>query len=303
MFSKIKTKQSMNKYLNTTKLIKQAKAIVIGAGAGLSTAAGFEYDGPRFDKYFFDFKEKYGIQDMYSGGFYRYPTQEEYWAFWSRNIWINRYVPAPKDTYRRLLDLIRDKNYFVITTNVDHQFQEAGFDKKRLFYTQGDLGLFQSSHKGDENTYDNYELIRKMILAQGFQIENNGNLKVSDTNLKMKIPTSLVPQIDHLPAKLNLRVDDTFVEDKGWHQALERYQSFLKGNESKNVLYLELGVGMNTPGIIKYPFWQLTIQNPSAHYVSVNQGQVLIAKQIVDRSVAFSEDINSVLKKLLLMIN
>lgn len=298
MSLKIKTKQSMNKYLDTLRLIKQADAIVIGAGSGLSTAAGFEYDGPRFDKYFFDFKEKYGIQDMYSGGFYQYPTQEEYWAFWSRVIWINRYAPAPKDTYRRLLDLARDKNYFVITTNVDHQFQKAGFAKKRLFYTQGDYGLFQSSYPNDKNTYDNYELVRQMILAQGFTIKKDGNLRVPDANLKMKIPTSLVPKINNLPVKLNLRVDDTFVEDKGWHQALKEYQKFLKENMAKNVLYLELGVGMNTPVIIKYPFWQLTIQNPLAHYVSVNQGHVWVADQIVNRSITFSEDINCFLQKL-----
>lgn len=278
-------------------LINEADAIVIGAGSGLSTAAGFEYSGSRFEKYFSDLKQRYGIEDMYTGGFYQYPTPEAYWAFWSRSIWINRYAPAPKDTYCKLFGLVKDKNYFVITTNVDHQFQKAGFDKKRLFYTQGDYGLFESAVSSVKHTYNNYETVRKMVLAQGFKINEDESLKLP-ADIKAKIPTELIPKIEHLPVKLNLRIDDTFVEDEGWHLAAERYQKFLKENISKKVLYLELGVGMNTPAIIKYPFWQLTLQNLAAHYASVNQGEIMIAEQILDRSIGISADIDVVLDEL-----
>lgn len=301
MYSKTKTKKFMKNYSNKIEKLKElinlADAVVIGAGSGLSTVAGFEYDGERFERYFADFKQKYGIEDMYTGGFYQYPKPEEYWAFWSRNIWINRYAPALKDTYNKLFDLIKDKNYFVITTNVDHQFQKAGFDKKRLFYTQGDYGLFESAVSSVKHTYNNYEAVRKMILAQGFKINEDGSLGVP-ADVKLKVPTEFIPKIDHLPAKLNLRIDDTFVEDEGWRQSAERYQEFLKENMFKKVLYLELGVGMNTPAIIKYPFWQLTLQNLAAHYASVNQGEIMIAEQILDRSIGISADIDVVLDEL-----
>ena len=148
-------------------VLEEADAVIIGAGAGLSTSAGFVYDGERFQKYFGDFKEKYGFRDMYSGGFYPYDTLEEHWAYWSRYIWINRYADAPKPVYDELLALVKDKDYFVLTTNVDHCFQKAGFDKERLFYTQGDYGLFQCSVPCHKKTYDNEEIIRKMIEAQG----------------------------------------------------------------------------------------------------------------------------------------
>lgn len=233
--------------------LANADAVVIGAGSGLSTAAGYTYSGERFEKYFADFERKYGFRDMYSGGFYPYQTMEEFWGYWCRNIWINRYAPIPSDLYGRLLALVKDKDYFVLTTNVDHCFQRSGFDKKRLFYTQGDYGLFQSSSPGKEakkRTYDNYEVIRRMILSEGYQIEKNGELIVpKNTKIRMTVPSDLVPVCpdDGKLMTTNLRCDDSFVEDEGWHQAAERYQEFLRRHERLRVLYLELGVGMNTP--------------------------------------------------------
>ena len=258
--------------------------MVIGAGAGLSTAAGFAYNGERFKKYFSDFAEKYGIKDMYSGGFYPFPTQEEFWAYWSRYIYINRYMDAPKPVYDDLLKLVADKDYFVITTNVDHCFQKAGFDKKRLFYTQGDYGLFQCSEPCCQETFDNESVIRQMIERQ----EN------------MKVPTELLPVCPHCgkPLTMNLRSDDKFVEDEGWHKAAERYENFLRTRAGGKILFLELGVGYNTPIIIKYPFWQMTAKNPNATYVCINQGQAVYPQEIERQSVCINADIGQVLQSL-----
>ena len=214
--------------------LKEADTVVIGAGAGLSTAAGFVYAGERFERYFSDFKEKYGFNDMYSGGFYPYSTPEEKWAFWSHYIWINRYAPIPTDLYERLLELVKDKDYFVITTNVDHRFQRAGFDKKRLFYTQGDYGLFQSCDPSGitaHKTYENREIIREMIISQGFEIAEDGNLIIPEgKELAMTIPSGLIP----------------YCPDDGWHEASQRYSQFLQSHRNTGTLYLELGVGYNT---------------------------------------------------------
>ena len=258
--------------------------MVIGAGAGLSTAADFTYNGERFKKYFSDFAEKYDIKDMYSGGFYPFATPEEHWAYWSRYIYINRYTDAPKPIYDDLLKLVADKDYFVITTNVDHCFQKAGFDKKRLFYTQGDYGLFQCSEPCCQETFDNESVIRQMIERQ----EN------------MKIPTELLPTCPHCgkPMTMNLRCDDTFVEDDGWHKAAERYENFLRTRAGGKILFLELGVGYNTPIIIKYPFWQMTAKKPNATYVCINQGQAVYPQEIKRQSVCINADIGQVLQSL-----
>ena len=284
--------------------LTNADAVVIGAGSGLSTAAGYTYSGERFEKYFADFERKYGFRDMYSGGFYPYQTMEEFWGYWCRNIWINRYAPIPSDLYGRLFALVKDKDYFVLTTNVDHCFQRSGFDKKRLFYTQGDYGLFQSSSPDKEaknRTYDNYEVIRRMILAEGYQIEKNGELIVpKDTKIRMTVPSDLVPVCpdDGQLMTTNLRCDDSFVEDEGWHQAAERYQEFLRRHERLRVLYLELGVGMNTPVIIKFPFWEYTKKNPNAFYACVNLGEAGCSREIVKRSVCIDKGIGEVLNML-----
>ena len=284
--------------------LTNADAVVIGAGSGLSTAAGYTYSGERFEKYFSDFERKYGFRDMYSGGFYPYQTMEEFWGYWCRNIWINRYAPIPSDLYGRLLALVKDKDYFVLTTNVDHCFQRSGFDKKRLFYTQGDYGLFQSSSPGGaakNKTYDNYKAIRRMILYEGYQIGNNEELIIpKSTEIRMTVPSDLVPVCpdDGKLMTTNLRCDDSFVEDEGWHQAAERYQDFQRRHERLRVLYLELGVGMNTPVIIKFPFWEYTKKNPNAFYACVNLGEAGCDREILKRSVCIDAGIGEVLEAL-----
>ncbi len=257
--------------------IADADAVLIGAGAGLSTAAGFTYSGERFERYFSDFIQKYHFRDMYSGGFYPFSAPEEKWAYWSRYIFINRYTDAPKPVYRKLLDLVQDKDYFVLTTNVDHCFQKAGVDKARLFYTQGDYGLFQCSTPCHRRTYDNEETVRKMIAEQK----------------DMRIPSALVPRCPKCgePMTMNLRSDDRFVEDLGWNEAASRYVNWVQAHDGKKLLLFELGVGSNTPGIIKYPFWRLTAQNPNATYVCINFGEAECPKQIEDRAILVNADL------------
>lgn len=264
--------------------LSEADTVLIGAGAGLSAAAGFTYSGKRFEQYFHDFHEKYGITDMYSGGFYPFQSLEEYWAWWSRQIWANRFQDAPEPLYRQLLELVRGKDYFVLTTNVDHQFQRAGFDKNRLFYTQGDYGLWQCSEPCLEKTYDNETAVRQMLAEQK----------------DMKIPAELVPRCPACgkPMTMNLRCDNTFVQDEGWYEAQGRYTAFLRRCEKSRVLFLELGVGMNTPGIIKYPFWQFAAKNPNAVYACVNQGEAFAPRGIAGRSICIDSDIGGVLKTL-----
>ena len=262
----------------------QADAVVIGAGSGLSASAGFTYGGERFFKYFGDFAEKYGIRDMYSGGFYPYKTLEEYWAWWSRHIYYNRYVEPPVPVYQRLLELVKEKDYFVITTNVDHCFQKAGFDKERLFYTQGDYGLWQCSGPCHQETYDNEEQVRQMIAEQN----------------DMRIPAELIPYCPRCgkPMTMNLRSDAAFVEDAGWHRAARRYEAFIGRMDGGRVLFWELGVGANTPVIIKYPFWRMTHQNPEAVYACVNYGEAYAPREIAGRSICIDGDIGETLKQL-----
>ncbi len=265
-------------------LLWQADAVLAGAGAGLSTSAGFTYSGERFRMYFSDFEKKYGFHDMYSGGFYPYASLEEYWAYWSRYIYVNRYMDAPKPVYETLLELIKEKDYFVLTTNVDHCFQKSGFEKKRLFYTQGDYGLFQCSEPCCQETWENEEIIDRMVREQ------------SD----MRVPAGLVPHCPHCgrPMTMNLRADDSFVQDEGWYRAAERYQDFLRRHAHGRILYLELGVGYNTPGIIKYPFWQETYRNPEAFYVCLNLGDAAAPGEIAERSLCIDGDIGEILEEL-----
>ncbi|MGN8764337.1 SIR2 family NAD-dependent protein deacylase [Hornefia butyriciproducens] len=281
-----------------------ADAVIIGAGAGLSVSAGYVYTGERFDKYFGDFAAKYHFSDMYSGGFYPYPDKETFWSFWSRYIWINRYAPIPNDTYDMLLKLVKDKDYFVLTTNVDHCFQRSGFDKRRLFYTQGDYGLLQSADPhgaSAHKTYENKEIIRKMVLAQGYEIaEDNELLVPENAEIAMRIPTELIPYCpdDGEPMTTNLRADDSFVEDKGWYRAAERYSEFLREHENRKVLFLECAVGMNTPGIIKFPFWRMTAQWPDATYACLNCGEAYAPKEIREKSICIDSDIRRILSLL-----
>ena len=278
----------MNEYYQTIEEIKkkldEADAVIIGAGAGLSTAAGYTYTGERFDKYFSDFKEKYGFDNMYYGGFYPYNSYEEFWAFWSRYVYINRYMPIPKNTYSLLFDLIKDKDYFVLTTNVDHCFQRSGFDKERRFYTQGDYGLFQCSVPCHKKTYDNEEIIREM----------------HEKEKDMKVPTELIPKcpVCGKPMTMNLRSDDTFVEDDGWLKAYQHYVEFTELHKGKKTVFLELGVGYNTPVIIKYPFWQMTAENPDATYICINTEEGTIPEKIEKQSIVLDCDIHKVLHDL-----
>ena len=265
--------------------IKTADAVVIGACAGLSSSAGFIYSGERFTKYFSDFIEKYHFKDMYSGGFYPFETLEEHWAYWSRYIYINRYMDAPNDTYKRLLEFVKNKDYFVLTTNVDHQFQKAGFDKKRLFCTQGDYGLFQCSERCHDKTYDNEEVIRKMVAEQK----------------NMRISSELVPKCPECgkPMTTNLRADDKFVQNEGWYKASERYADFIRRHEGMHILFLELGVGFNTPVIIKYPFWQMTAKNPNAVYSCINFDEAFCPEELKKQSICINGDIAEVLRDMM----
>lgn len=288
MSSRIAISRSTGSYSDNIERLKSAlasaDAVVIGAGAGLSTSAGFTYSGERFERFFSDFGKKYGFKDMYSGGFYPYKTQEEFWGFWSRYIFVNRYMDPPKPVYEDLLELVRDKDYFVITTNVDHCFQKAGFDKKRLFYTQGDYGLFQCSEPCHNSTYDNEQVIRDMVSAQ------------SD----MRVPAELHPKcpVCGKPMTMNLRSDDKFVEDEGWHEAAQRYQNFMRTRRGK-VLLLELGVGWNTPMIIKYPFWQLAAKDENVTYACINFGEAVCPTDIEKQSICIDGDIGQIIKELL----
>ena len=286
MYSRNETKKSTesSSIEGLKSALETADAILVGAGAGLSASAGLTYSGERFERYFSDFYQKYGISDMYSGGFYPFGTLEEYWAWWSRHIFYNRYVDAPIPVYRELLSLVEGKDYFVLTTNVDHQFQRAGFDKQRLFYTQGDYGLWQCSKACHNRTYDNELLVRQMVARQR----------------DMKIPTELVPHcpVCGAPLTMNLRCDDTFVQDRGWYAAAERYSNFVRQHSHGKILYLELGVGTNTPGIIKYPFWKFTLENPEAVYACINQRQAYAPREISERSICLDADIHTVLRTL-----
>ena len=233
--------------------IQSADAVVIGAGAGLSTSAGFVYTGDRLMKWFGDFVRAYNIPDMYSGGFMVMRLAPEIsWAYWARYIYINRYMDPPKPVYENLLKLMNGKDYFVITTNVDHCFQKAGFDKKRLFYTQGDYGLFQTADGRNGKTYDNEEWVMQAMEAQGFVRDEDGVFQVPENGeLKMCIPTELIPKCpdDGSDMAMNLRADDTFVQDDGWYAASDRYSEYLRRHKNMKVLFLDAGCGFNTPVI------------------------------------------------------
>ena len=288
MFSQKKTMSStedcLAEIIRLRDALKAADAVVIGAGAGLSTAAGFTYTGERFEKYFSDFIEKYGFTDMYSGGFFPFETPEEFWAYWSRYIYCNRYTDVSNGVYKKLFELVKNKNYFVLTTNVDHQFQKAGFDKNRLFYTQGDYGLFQCSEPCHNETYDNEKMIRKMFADQK----------------NMRIPTELVPKCPKCgkPMTMNLRSDDNFVQDEGWYRANKRYSEFIRRHSGAKILFLELGVGFNTPVIIKFPFWKMTAENPSAVYACINYGEACCHEEIKEQSICLNMDISEAIDRL-----
>ena len=281
--------------------LETADAVVIGAGAGLSTAAGLTYSGERFEKIFFDFIERFGIPDMYSGGFWPFPDAETRWAWWARHIYFNRYIDPPKPVYADLLAAVKDKDCFVITTNVDHQFRRAGFARSRLFYTQGDYGLFQDAQGRGGRTWDNEDWVMLAMEAQGFVRNEYGVFRVpDDQKLSMRIPHDLIPK-DPLTGRdvaMNLRADDSFVEDEGWHRASANYAAFLRQQEGRHVLFWEMGVGNNTPVIIKYPFWAMTAENPRAVYACLNRSKAACPNAIKDRSICIGGDIGDALNGL-----
>ena len=273
----------IDKISKAINLICDTKIILIGAGAGFSASAGYTYSGERFKKYFADFEEKFGFQDMYSGGFYPYETAGEFWAFWARNILCNRYDQPESTVHKKLLEIVKDKDYFVLTTNVDHLFQNNGFDKSKLFYTQGDYGLFQCPTPCHNKTYDNENLVREM----------NAHEK------NLSVPEKYFPRCPKCGEVMttNLRVDDLFVEDEGWKIHSYYYQKFLQKHTDSEIVYLELGVGANTPGIIKYPFWRFTLNNPKAHYICVNKGEIYFPEELAKQGIGIDSDIADFLNK------
>ena len=284
--------------------ISTSKAIIIGAGAGLSTSAGFLMSGERFDKYFFDFKKKYNIQDMYSGSFYPYSNKAEFWAFMSRNIYLNRFTPMPKNTYNILYEIFKDKNYFILTTNADHLFQKAGFDKNKLYYMQGDMGLLQCKKPCHFKNYDNYDTIKNMLIDQGFNFDEKGEL-IPSSNIKSEISENLKPKCPECGGEmdLNLRGGYNFVQDEGWYKHQQLYTDFIDKYKNDDILYIEIGVGYDTPSIIKYNFWNKVAYNKKAKFVSINLEKNDVPEKIKNRSLIITGDANEILNKIFTLIN
>lgn len=275
---------SNNNIQKLKKLLKETDTIVIGAGSGLSTSAGMLYSGPEFQKNFADFIKKYNFHDLFTASFHDFKDPQEFWAFWSRLIHYERYTMPPKPVYQKLYSLVKNKNYFVITTNVDHFFQRTGFDKKKLFYTQGDYGLVQCKTPCHQKNYENQDFIEKMFATQK----------------DMKVDKNLIPKCPKCGGSMypNLRAGDNFVEDEGWHQAAERYHNFLEKNKNGKIIFLDLGSGMNTPAIFKFPFMKMTLNNKNATYVSINLGEAVTFDNIKERSICINMDIGEVLEQL-----
>ena len=285
-------------------LISSSKAILIGAGAGLSTSAGFDSSGEIFHKYFFDFEKKYKITDTYSGSFYPFPKKSEFWAFMSRNIYLMRFSPSPKKTYNILYEIFKNKNYFILTTNVDHLFQKAGFDKNRLYYTQGDMGLIQCKKPCHFKNYENYNLIKDMLIDQGFSFDSNGELVVGN-NIKSEISEELIPKCPVCGGEMdfNLRGGYNFVQDDGWFEHRKLYDDFKTKYKNDDILYIELGVGYDTPSIIKYNFWNQVKNNKKAKYISINLEKDEIPEEIKNRSLLLIGDADEIINKIYGLIN
>lgn len=264
--------------------IHEADFMVIGAGAGLSDAAGIKYVGPRFTENFQPFIEKYHFTDLYTSSFYPFKTEEERWAYWAKHISLNRYEIGATQLYKDLLKLVQHKEYFVITTNVESQFQKAGFDPKRTFCVQGDYSFLQCANACHPKLYYNEELVSEMIK------------KTTDC----KIPAELVP---HCPVcggamDVNLRKDGYFVEDENWELSNKRYSAFLKKAGQGKITLLELGVGFNTPGVIRYPFENLTYRNESASLIRLNKNHPLGPAENEKRTISFTEEMDTVINTL-----
>ena len=272
------------KILEVKNLINEADYILIGAGSGLSTAAGLEYFGESFEKNFKEFIEKYNFPDLYSASFYDFNTQEEKWAFFTKMIYLNRFNKEPLKLYQEIYYLIKEKDYFVITTNVDGQFEKAGFEKERVFETQGDYAYLQCENACHNKLYYNYDLVNEWL-----------------KNTKdCKIPSNLVPKCPVCGGnmEMNLRKDANFVQDENWYKQDKRYGEFLNKSQDKNLLLLEIGVGFNTPGIIRFPFEQMVYNNIHTNLVRINKDYAFTNKEIENKTILFDEDVNTIIEDL-----
>ena len=265
---------------NFVKTINEADYIIIGAGAGLSTAAGIEYTGKRFEDNFKDYIDEYGFTDLYSSGFYPFKTSEEKWAYWARHIAINRFDVGETEVYTKLRQLVEDKDYFILTTNVESQFPINGFDTNRIFATQGDYGLLQCSKPCHDKLYNNEKQVREWIA------------KTKD----FKIPTELIPKCPICGSEMdiNLRKDDTFVEDDAWRVMRKKYEDFLSRIDGKLAL-VEIGVGFNTPAIIRYPFEQITYNSDNTTLIRINKDYADAIAENKDKTISFDEDVLEIL--------
>lgn len=266
-------------------VLEKADAVIIGAGAGLSDAAGIRYSGSRFTENFKEFIDRYGMTDMYTAGFYPFRTEEEKWAYWSRHIRMNRFDAPAGEVYKQLLELVSDKPYFVITTNVDAQFHKAGFDPKRIWAVQGDYGKLQCAFGCHDKLYDAQELITDMTERQ------------SDC----RIPSELVPRCPVCGGRMeiNIRKDMYFVQDQNWYDERIRYEDFLNTVKGSNIVFLELGVGYNTPTIIRWPFEKMALKLPNATLIRINRRRADIPKQLAERGISLCEDIQTALNAII----
>ena len=270
--------------LKVKNMIKDADYILIGAGSGLSTAAGLKYSGESFERDYKEFIEKYNFEDLYSASFYNFNTQEEKWAFFAKMISLNRFNKYPLKLYQELFFLVNKKNYFVITTNVDGQFEKAGFEKKRVFEIQGDYAYLQCENACHNKLYYNHNLVNKWL-------KNTSDCK---------IPSNLVPkcQVCHGNMEMNLRKDANFVQDENWYKQARRYEEFIDKAQDKNLLLLEIGVGFNTPVIIRFPFEQMVYNNKNTHLVRINKDYAFASKEVEYKTILFAEDTNKIIEDL-----
>ena len=270
--------------LKAKQAIKQADYIIIGAGSGLSTAAGLLYNGEKFEKDFKEFIEKYHFDNLYSASFYEFKTQEEKWAFFAKMIKLNRYNKKPLKLYQELYEIVRNKEYFVLSTNVDGQFYNSGFDKEKVFEVQGDYEYLQCENACNNKLYNNEKLVERWL-------RNTKDCKIP-SNLVMKCPVC-GGNMD-----MNLRKDANFVQDENWYKASNNYKKFLDRIKNKNMVLLEIGVGFNTPGIIRFPFEQMTANNEQTTLIRINKDYPLPMLEIKSKTISFDEDTNKIIEDL-----
>lgn len=273
-----------SRILQAKQAIKQADYIIIGAGSGLSTAAGLLYSGEKFEKDFKEFIEKYHFDNLYSASFYEFKTQEEKWAFFAKMIKLNRYNEKPLKLYQELYEVVKNKEYFVLSTNVDGQFYNSGFDKDKVFEVQGDYSYLQCENACHKKLYNNKELVEKWLR----------NTK------KFQIPSDLVMKCPVCGGNMNmnLRKDANFVQDENWYRQSKKYEDFLSRSKDKNVVLLEIGVGFNTPGIIRFPFEQMTANSEKTTLIRINKDYPNPMLEIENKIISFDEDTNKIIEDL-----